>query len=369
MAATPRYDVVIREFDGTTDFGPGSIATIIENAKNIGWAEYVNDVGEAFVTINQDDPKANATMREMTRDGGHFELYRNGDQVFGGFIGETDEKATDAILYAYSYVSGLFLNHTAWGATWSGETVGQIVEDNWDRVHTVLDSSLMRWMTKGTIQIPPTTSDGSTAIILPRYEANYKRILFVMQEMVAISKGETTNRAMFEITPTGTFNFWKDKGTIQTGVRWAYGDNRVLDFSRIRRPLDRRNVLHVVGASPRDVLLRVSVTDTDDRDTKGRREEAIFLEWVRDEEELWRVARLRAKLAKRDDSYIALSFKPGTVEPFRSASADYYLTDSVKVHIQKGITNISEYRMIVGQQVALVRGQEVVRPLLEDQPA
>lgn len=359
------YRVLLFPFADTSTYGIGGLSVEIENAKNLGWSEYANDVGEAFFTINQDDPKADSTLRTLIVNGAHIQIVRGSDVVFGGWIGETDESETDVIIYAYGYVSGLYTLHTDWGTEWTSKTVSQIVTDSWTRAKTTLSDSRVSWMTTGTIENPVTTSGGGTGITLPFYRADYKRILFLMQEMAAFAISDTTNRVLFEITPSGTFNFWKNRGT-DTDLRWEWGSDKLLGYRRNRIPADWRNTIYAVGSSPRDIVLRKTVQNTSDRDAKGRLEEAIYLSWVRDEDELDRVAKLRLQRAMRDDSDLVLTFGAGKITPFRATGAGYKLTDTAKIKINNGVTNIDTTRMIVGQQVLLIRGEEHVRLLMRD---
>lgn len=360
------YRVLLFPFADLTNYGIGNLSVEIQNAKNLGWSEYANDVGEAFFTINQDDSKANSTLRTLIDGGGHIKILRNGDVVFGGWIGETDESETDAIIYAYGYVSGLYTLHTAWATEWTDKKVSEIVTDGWTRAHTTLADSRMKWMTTGTIESPPTTSGGSTDLTIPFYRADLKRLLFLMQEMAAFSISDTTNRVLFEITPDGTFNFWKDRGADVPSMRVEWGSDKLVGYRRNRVISDRRNTIYAVGSSPRESVLRKTAESSSDQNTFGRAEEAIYLSWVRDEDELERIAKLRLQRAMRDDSDLTLTFAAGKLTPARATGAAYRLTDTVKVRINNGITNIDATKMIVGQQVILLRGEEHVRLLMRD---
>jgi hypothetical protein len=359
----PEYRVIARESGSL--FAPGPVIAEFEQAKNIGYGEYLNDVGEAFFTLTQGDPKASLITDALIEEGLHIEFRRDDDKVWGGWVGEVDENETDAIFYSYSYAAALFWLHTDWNQTWAGAQINTIASDLWDRAKTGLADSGLAWVTTGTIEAPVTTSGGGTPIVLPDYSANYKRILFALQELAGMATSDTTNRVVFEITPGGTFNFWKNLGITRTHKALDYGGT-VLGYQRIRTPMDRRNVLLGVGSAPHDIVLRKTTEDSADRSTNSRREEALYYSWIRDEEEIDRVNRLRLSQALRTDNMLALSTRPGEIIPARSGNADYALGDYITVRIDNGITQLNEPKLITGQQVVWTRGVERVRPIVQD---
>lgn len=364
--SAPKYRLQFFGFDGTSDFGRGDLVAEFELAKNFGYSEYANDIGEAFATINQDDPKITSAVRHVIRDSAHMCFLRDSEEVWAGWAGETDENETDAIIYGYGYASGFYKLHTDWGTEWTSKQVDAIVNDAWTRANSTLSNSRMGWMTKGTVEAPVTTSGGSTAITLPFYRADYKRILFLLQEMAAFAISDTTNTVLFEVTPAGVFNFWKNRGRANTDLRVEWGDDKLIGFSRARLPVNRRNTIYAVGSSPRDITLRKTVDDSTDRTNKGRLEEALYFSWVRDATELERVAKLRLARAERDDSDLTLTFGANKIIPMRATGALHRMTDSIHVRIDRGFTNLSANYLIVGEQVLVLRGQEHVRLLVRD---
>lgn len=357
------YRIVVK-LPNATGRGPGTTLVEFENAKHVGWSEYINDVGEAFWTITQGDPKLNVLTDDLLDSGLHVLIYRSGTLVWAGWIGETDETETDVIFYAYSYVAGLFWMHSDWNHLWTGKNLATISDDLIDRA-VALSQSALEWITIGTIQAPATTSGGSTAILIPEYRINYKRILFALQEIAAMAASDTTNRVVFEITPEGVFNFWARHGTTRTDQMWEYGGN-VSAYRRLRTPMDRRNVVLGVGSSPRDIVVRNTQDDVPDRMANSRREEAVFYSWVRDEEEIERVNKLRLARGLRTDNVLHLTFLPGRVSPARSADASFGMADLVPVRIYNGNTQINEQKLVTGQQVVFSRGAEHLRAFVQD---
>ena len=344
---------------------------VVSNPKNIGWSNYLNDVPEAFFTLLQDDPQVNNLALLAGR--AHVQIYRTDYAsglewlVWAGILGtEYDSRNDDVIFYCHGYLHHLFYQHSAWGTVWTDEHIGTIVNSMWLRSKTVIPDSETAWITTGTIQAPATTSGGATAIILPTYQVFYKRILFILRDLADIGRSDTTNAVVFEITPAGVFNFWGQRG-VQRDVLLEYGSRTISDFQVLQQPVERRNTVFAVGSSPRDLLLRYE--EFGSTATWGRREEAIMLNWVRDDTELQRIAKLRRARADRNFINLNLTLFPGSVIPpmdTAGTNASFGLSDRIRVRIKKGSVNIDKYMLVAGVQVLYINGLEHVRLLLED---
>lgn len=437
MAATPRYRVQVFDFDGS--FGIGSMLAEFENAKNVGWANYLNEIPEAFFTLDQDDPKVTLLRGKLGRL--HVRIYRDDDLVWTGWAGmEHDSTMRDTVIFCYGYLAGLFFLSSAWKKEYpvspstAPVALSTFVEDAWKRANGTdatppsLSSSPLAFVSTGTIESPVTTSapltatsdvtadtftrtahglangtqvvftslgtttgltagttyyvvstatntfkvaatSGGTAInitgsnatvsfnvnvTLPSYTLYYKRLLLVMREMAALGIGNTTNTCVFEITnsTTPTFNFWKNRGTAVTDVRWRYGDGLVADYRDYQMPVYRRNELLGVGSAPSGTPLQTTgIQSTTDISTWGRRQEPIYFAWVRDQTELDRATQLRLALAQRDQVDLTLRFHPNAVLPPGATGAGYKLSDTVPVYIDRGVTNINDSFLVTGVQV------------------
>ncbi len=353
-------------FDFGASFGIGNLIAEFEKPKSVGWGSYVNDVGEAFWTVYQDDPQL--VLLRGHEGKCHVRILRNDEIVWTGWGAmEVDATDTDAILYAYSYLAGLYWMNTDWNKTWQGAEVGTIVSDTWTYVKTTLTNSRLAFVTTGTIEDPVTTSGGATPLTLPTYSAFWKRALFVMKEMAALSISDTSNTVVFEITDatTPTFNFWKNRGVDRPNVLWQWGDGTIVKFHDYRMPVYHRNDIPVAGSAPNNELLRYEWTDSTDISSWGRMQEALFFSWVRDQTELQRATALRGNQAKRDYTDLTLRFRPNSVVPPGVAASTFALADRVKVKIDRGITNIDDYFLVSGFQVFYRRGVEYPNALLQ----
>lgn len=360
------YHIVVNEFLDTTDFGIGETSAYIANPTTLAWTEYLNDVGECFFSLAQGDPMIEHLRTDLDTMK-HLRIYRNGELVWGGWLGEADETPDDVIIYGYNYASGLYMLHSDWGTEYVDAEVGTIIEALWDRANVDLSKSRMGWMSQGTIQAPVTTSDGAVALELPLYKLYYKRILTAMQELVAYSISDTTNHVIFEITPAGVFNLWKDRVTTTSNVRYTYGEGSVRYYRRLRVPIDRRTVLLGVGSSPISLTLRDTEEATAKMNQYGRLEEAIYFSWVKDATQLDRIVKQRLKRVHRVDSDLLVTFDRNAIVPYRATGAEYALGDDITIDLPAGLSNSgAEVKMVTGQQTLYHRGAENVRLLLAD---
>jgi hypothetical protein len=362
----PRYRVQFYKF--SSNFGIGDLIVELENTLNLAYGDYANDVPECFFTLMKNDPKAQVLAAYAGRC--HIRVLRwsespgYDDVAFAGWLMEANATQEDIVFTCYGYLAGLFWSLTDWDQRWDKAPVSTIVSDLWTRAKTQT-YSMLQWITTGTIEAPATETGGSTPIVLPLYEAFYKRILFVMREMSALGASDTLNTPKLEIThsATPTFNFWANKGVDRPSVRWEWGDGIMRSYQFYGLPVFRRNDLKLVGASPRADLLREDLAHETDMSFYGRREEPLFFQWVRDTDELHRAGLIRSRLARQDSVDLAVAFYPNSFPPVVPASPQKIL-DRAKVKISDGILNVDEYYLITGFQCIYARGQENSRMLL-----
>lgn len=371
----PEYRVLVyaAHTGSANDFGFNGLVSEVTTAKNIGYAHYLNDIGEAFFTINQDDRRV---QQFRAHEGtAHVVIARDGEAVWRGILAEHDANMDDVVFYCYSYEHILYHLITPWNFTQKNKTVKQVVDKLWS-IASTLGNSQLQFASTGTTQAPATTSDGSTAITLNEYKAHYKRILHAMKELVAISTSDTTNVVYFELdygtsitAETLTFNFWKDNGTDQA-IELQY-PGAISNFSDRYIPIYQRNDVKVVGSGARQQIFRVgehTTTGTFGSNLFGRRQEPVNITWVRDEKELERIAKRRKSLAIREDVNLYLRLHPGSLVPWRASGSGYELGDRIRINIDRGITQIDKMLFVVGQQVIFANGVEYVQPIVVDRP-
>lgn len=308
---------------------------------------------------------------------GHVKILRNGLVAWRGILAEHDANQDDAIIYAYGYEHIFYHLLTKWNQEWESQKLagasGRPVNDLWTRALNLSDSQLA-FATTGTLQAPVTTSNGATDIILEKYKVYFKRLLHTFKELVAIAASDTTNVCYFELayttSPTDddiTFNFWKDNGS-DVSTRLFYPGN-IHSFSDRYVPIFVRNDINSVGTGAKDQLFRdrrQTTAGTFGQNAFGRRMEPIYLSWVRDENELQRVTKLRAAKALREDVNLYVRTWPDSFTPMRATGAAHHLGDRLHVDIDRGITQIDKRLFVEGEQVIFTNGVEVVQPLLSD---
>lgn len=366
MPANPDYRIIIREFAGPYNYAPGPVLLEIADWYNIGWGDYVNDVPEAFFTILQKEGDYAYDMLRQYEGRAHVEIRRNGDVVWKGWLMESDATDRDVVFYCYGYLAGLYWSATNWAQTWTGQNIATIVTQSYDtavaRQVNGQYVSMLRWIPKGVIQAPVTTTGGSTPIILPTYKVHHKRLLFMYRELAAIAMSDTQNTAVFEIRndEAPEFQFYADRSVDRPNLSFEWGDDQVAGFRSLRAPVHRRTRLYGVGSNPQNLALRYTLTAGDSTlATHGLREEAMYLAWVRDQTELERVVKLRGARANRVDNDLMLRFYPNSVHPPRHRFGDpedWRLADRVRVKIDEGVTSINAWFHAIGAQVTVGRG-------------
>lgn len=350
------------------NFAPGALVAEVSTALNIGWGDYLNEVPEAFFTLSQDDPLA-ATLAAY-RGKAHVRIWRGDKIVFAGWFGmEYDSGPADVVFYCYGYLAGLFWYVSSWNQEWTNRQLNSIVGDLWSRA-SGWDDSMLGWISVGQIQLPVTTSGGSTPITLPTYEKFYGRVLFALQELAALGMSDTTNQVVFEITHDHAplFNFWANKGS-DIDLKLEWGGKYIQSFRDYGIPADHRNELDGVGSDSRNVLYRRADINTADSTAVGRRVEPILYSWVRDATELERVNKRRLAMAVKDDADVSLDLFANVLVPIGGRGALYGKGDRPRVKIARGATNIDRRMLIRGTQVeAYQDGVERVRLLLQEIP-
>jgi hypothetical protein len=369
------YRVLVYDADESASFAVGNLIAEFDNAKHVGYAYYLNDIGEAFWTVNQDDPKVDIRSYEGLA---HVFILRNNEVVWRGVLTEHDANNDDVIFYAYGYEHILYHLYTSWGMKWKNKQIGggstAVIDRLWARAQS-LNYSQLAFASTGTIEAPVTESGGATPITLAVHKLYYKRILHAMKEVTAVATSDTTNVCFMEFDystdPTDhsiTFNYWKDNTADQEGVRLTKPGN-VIDFSDRYVPIFTRNFIYGVGTGARGQLYRVALgqpNGTRGAIAFGSRRESIYLSWVRDIDELTRIVRLRRAKAMREDINIGVRLYPDTLLPARASSSGYEIGDRIRVDVQKGITSIDKLMFVTGEQVLWTGGREYVQPIMED---
>lgn len=363
-----RYRIQVFQFADSEEFGIGPLVADLANVKNIGWADYANDVPGAFFTLNQDDEHTLALSSVLGRS--HVRILRDDKVVWAGWLMESDETADDIVFYAYGYLAGLFWALTDWKYTMASQPVSAIVHSLWYRASREIAQSMLAWVPVGTVEGAQNGTDGAGEIVLQSYVAYYKRVLYAMQELAALGMSDTSNSVLFEVTHSETpqFNWHHNRGVRRDDVRWSFGDGIIRSFRRNRMPVFTRTDVKAVGSLASQVVARSEVEQAAAINTYGRRQEPMFLAWVRDQTELDRVTRLRFSTAVREENDLTLRLFPNSVVPPGGKGAKFRIGDSIWIDIERGATVIRGFFRVVGFQVIFAGGEEHLNVHLQTTP-
>lgn len=372
----PQYIIRVYSRNFATDFGKDAMILDIHNAKNLGYADYINDVPEAFFTLMAEDPQVSNLRDDIGAAIVEIVRIEGSDQavVWSGFLGtEVDATSHDVVFYCHGFLSALYWLHTDWESTWTTKQINEIVLDVWNEAKFGIANTEVNWVQTGTIEAPVTTSGGATPIVLPKFQTYYRPLLFVLRDLSAIARSDTTNVVKFEIdhiepNPTlndAHFNFYKNYGSDKTlAFQWGH---EIQDYHHLYQPANRVNRVLAVGSSPRNSIMRT--VQEASPGVYGRKQAALYLSWVRDQTELERVAKERLAKGNRWEKQLNIGFYPGKVPPppvNAGTVSEWRLGDRVKVLIDRGITNINEHMLVSGYQVTFTHGTERMRMMLED---
>jgi len=423
-----KYKVRIYAYAATgaaASYGVGTLVATLENAKNIGYADYANDIPEAFFTLAQED--ADAPLVRTYENKAHVRIFRDDELVWGGWLGEADSDTNDVIYYCYGYLSSLYSLHSGYPQQWedahpvkteTSPAKSGIAQELYTQVKAYSYSPL-RWTTTGTLSNPYTDDTFVTKLAIPKYAAYYKRALFVMRELAALGASDTTQVCRFYITPAGVFNFTSAVATHRPEAALRWGDDRIQSFTERRMPIEFRNQLAFVGSKPNSSestiatngvqpiieagsgglptsaatgytdgqLIQVeggnlfrksggfgsgSWVDTGETDAElkdyGLRQESIYYSYIPSMSDMMRVSALRLKRAKRYDVAVQISLHTNSFPSPASSSGLCAIGETIPVDIRFGSTNINSNLIVSGYKVVWSRESENVRLLLQEAP-
>ena len=370
------------------DFSVGDLVEEVEHPKYLAWAVYLSDIGEAFFTMSQYDPKTTA-FRANEGTGHIFIIRDDGVEetvVWRGIVAEHDAIDEDVIFYCYGYEHFLFSLHSQWKKTWKNVricgnttgnyTAGNPIDDMWTRAKSFVKSPL-QWVADGSFHSPWVDDAHSAALVLNKYTVNWKPILTIFRELTAIGLSDTSQIIRWQIhysrlatSKAATFSYVIDSDYVEPNLIMDYPGN-ILDWSDRFIPVMLRNKTLGVGTGPRGQLYRFVKKvsgGTYGAASFGLRQQNMYLSWVRDRAELKRVVRRRTRLALRSDTNVWIRAYPDTMTPTHVGSLEH-LGSLAKVNIDTGATVISANLLCVGEQVIWVNGREYVQPMLEDRGA
>ena len=349
----PRLVIEYLTNDGAT-FGPSVLDGIIHDASNVGWSWYSRYPANAYFTLRQGSIH-NARLNPLLH---HIRITYVDDEtgytvvVFTGRLSDPDSSGDDVVWTAWNYLSELSLSRTGYRTLYPAKLIGtEIAGVEWGLAKAAT-SSLLAHVVTGTIEDPL----GIDAVTKIKTDNRFGVIdvprLLLLFDLTEIGRANTLNNVVFEITRTSpfTFNFWKNRGTAQTGRRLTF-PGTVFDYRFIPGFAALRNDLATIGTSAAGGAVEIIKTDAANAVTYGLRQDVFTIKTLAgqtgatNETDSQNAITARAvKEATQLSRVITLDVRNDLWEPFRG----WEIEDTVRVQIRRGRDHINADYRIVG---------------------
>ena len=349
----PQLTVEYRTQNPNT-FGPDKIDGVIYDALRCGWSWYSRYPSKAFFTLRQGSEHAGRLVPLKTHIRiwyAHAGLGIAPRVVFSGRLGEPDSTTDDIVWEAYNYVADLSLSRSGYRVLYPTKRIGtEIAGVEWGLARAA-SASLLAHVATGTIEDPLGT-DGTTPITTDaRFGVVTVPRLLLLFDLSEIGRANTANNCVFEITRNEpyTINFWKNRGTAQTGLRLTQpAIIREYRFSPGYRSL--RNDLATIGATSGGGATEIVATDETSAAEWGRRQDVFTIKTLAglagaatEADAQTAITRRAVKEATQLARAIQLDVRASLFPPFEG----WDLEDTIRVQIKRGRDNIdTDYRIL-----------------------
>jgi hypothetical protein len=347
--------------------GPGTVAAIIYNAKEIGATMLYNSPGEMHFTLDADHPQVSVIEPKQT----HYALeFYTGDawrEVYAGLVWDFDATDRQVVFYGVDYLS-LFDTvyderydpanpdkpYDKGGSKYVDKTISQVVTDQLQRA-IGLDNSPVGFITVGTVD---TMAEKVTVF------STMQPTLQFITGLVESHRQGTGNRTRIAVRKVGAaykVNIDDDPGTQRDELRLSYGE-LVNGYRAVAFGDAWATVQHAIGRT-RDgirVLYKTESAPGISQATWGRFARVNVYDGVSDENDLIRRTKQAAMEAGKLGKRMGLALRSGLLLPLDG----YDLCDTVPVSIDHGVVDTSAwgggYWTIVGVtfQTGIASGNE-----------
>jgi hypothetical protein len=357
MASIPRYVIQVVDQNGENyEF---------EKSTKRAWTRYENDVGRCRFFVPYNDLKLTASS---VPDSQYSEIrwYRDNILVWQGIAQIIQDTKDGTFVYGETWEAALKWYGVRYDQVHTTTAIGTIVSGEYDQIAAKSNGFFATKVTKGDVENPYNngTTDNQT-ITRTLYNENFFTLL---QELVAVARGEMhtgwSQYAVFDITLSDValpdFRFRRDVGTDQNDAVFTL-DSEIVDFSIPRDFRSISNSVKGLSIAEGPVVLTSTQTDTTSQTDWYLRESFPFFPTVGNQNELDdKAVNLKNEIK---DPYRTISFKfAAGLAPFDG----YSMGDNVRIIINRGRTNISELRRVVGMEVYIDdSGIESATPLLQ----
>lgn len=358
MATPPSYQIIVVKVSGEE--------TEFNDAVDIAWEWYENEVGRCRFALAWNDPKLSETSLESDSFN-EIRIFRDGVLVWQGFVAYILDGQNETTVYGLTFLETLKWYGVGYNVSYDNDRIGlDIIGPIYDDILLRANDFLGERLTKGTINNPTETgSVDPKRIDLTTYNESLYAFL---KEMVAVSRSDSPSGAwkqdtVFEVTfdeNTPTFNFWKDVGVDQPDVVYEL-DSEIVGFDL---HYDFRFIFNDItgyGIEDGPKILTSNQVDTTSRGDYYLREFYPYFGSVTSQDETDESVKNTLKVLKDPAQMISIELAAGLV-PFDG----YSMGDNINVRINRGRVDVDEFFRVIGMQVSLgSTGVEQTIPLLE----
>lgn len=337
---TPRFRVSLY------DMGPsrerGTLRAVIDDARDIGASEYVNQGGEFFMTLPWNHP----LIDEIVPLQRHYRVQRYNDRtatyedIFVGILDDFDANDKEVIAYGSDYLSLLHGSISGSNTSYASATVGSIITDQLSAARTETDSRVA-FVSLGTIDATTTT--------VPLALTSYQSRLDFIGSVIDIHTANSSVRSQIVLNSRTalafSWDFHENRGTDRTSIRLDYG-GLVQGFRYLPGYADVATHVYGVGVKREGATILYSTQSYLSTATYGRIAVPRVYQDVVDQTALDKRTQRDARRAAQVGKGLALSLRTNRLAPFDG----YDLCDSLPVEISRGIVNINSLYTLWGME-------------------
>jgi hypothetical protein len=344
VAAFSPFRVILYNVDTAGGRGRGTLAAIIDDAKDIGGSEMANAPGECFFTLPYNHPQISQCVPLLR----HYRIDRYDatagayTTVFAGLLDDYDARPNEVVFYGTDYLGLLkgTISHSA--TTYTSQYVGNIITDQLTAARAEANSRV-NFITVGTID---TTS--TTTTVLTSYE---ERLPFI-SGLADILMSSRSVHSIIQVTPrssttgTYTFRFQENQGSDKESVRLEYG-GLVTDFHYAPGYGDAKTRINAIGQKREgaSLLYSTQLSGLSEATYGWIAGPRLFLDIV-DQTALDSRTLRAAKAAGRIGKNVGLAVRVNGLGPW----AGYDLGDNLRVVIERGPVSVNGLFTLWGLQ-------------------
>jgi hypothetical protein len=226
-----QYHAVI--FSADANGGPGLAKMELDaDMLNVTWQASLNFPGQAAFTLSRFNPKL-ANFLYMQD---HIKIYRETAgglrTVFAGKVVKPAKGPRDSIVYCWDYLSFLQRSRTGFKVLYPNKKIGtEIVQVEWGLAKAV-GTSPFAFVADGTFEDPLGLDEVTPITVNNQFGVIDFDRLFTFHALSEMAMANTSHTVVFEITRElpHTFNFWKNKSSVQNLWHLTYPGN-LIDYS------------------------------------------------------------------------------------------------------------------------------------------